>query len=301
MTRQRIRQVAGGLIAGGVCVLSLVLLARGARVAQSAPATQGAATQVPQLRANTQGIVAPSDVAAPPESAERTPSGVASLRLEAATSKQRPQQNDRVVLEYTSFRRDGQLLGSSRLRGEPTPESVRSLIPGVAEVVRQMGVGERRRVWVPAALSFANDETHKPKFDLTVDVRLLRIVAAPEAPLDLKSPAAGARHTPSGLAYQTVKRGKGSERPTDRSRVRFLHSGWNSEGILFESSQLADHPETSAVAELLPGLREGLALMKAGDKLRFWVPEQLAFGAHPRRRAPKGLLTFEVELLEVLN
>jgi peptidylprolyl isomerase len=39
--------------------------------------------------------------------------------------------------------------------------------------------------------------------------------------------------------------------------------------------------------------------MKPGDKFRFWIPSELAYGEHPRRGAPAGMLVFDVDLISI--
>jgi peptidylprolyl isomerase len=50
---------------------------------------------------------------------------------------------------------------------------------------------------------------------------------------------------------------------------------------------------------VIKGWTEGLQLMVAGEKRRFWIPAALAYGERPPPGAPAGELTFDVELLEV--
>jgi FKBP-type peptidyl-prolyl cis-trans isomerase len=47
------------------------------------------------------------------------------------------------------------------------------------------------------------------------------------------------------------------------------------------------------------GWREGLQQMVEGDKLRLWIPEALAYAGAPG--APKGMLVYELELLEIVK
>ena len=39
--------------------------------------------------------------------------------------------------------------------------------------------------------------------------------------------------------------------------------------------------------------------MNVGDKVRFWIPEDLAYKGRPG--APAGMLVFDVELLEIVQ
>ena len=41
-------------------------------------------------------------------------------------------------------------------------------------------------------------------------------------------------------------------------------------------------------------------MMQEGEKTRFWIPAELAYGETPRRPgAPSGMLVFDIELLEI--
>jgi FKBP-type peptidyl-prolyl cis-trans isomerase len=52
---------------------------------------------------------------------------------------------------------------------------------------------------------------------------------------------------------------------------------------------------------VIPGWTEGVQLMKVGDKFRFFVPPQLAYGESGAGGVigPNATLIFDVELLEI--
>ena len=39
-------------------------------------------------------------------------------------------------------------------------------------------------------------------------------------------------------------------------------------------------------------------MMTKGERRRFWIPEELAYGNSSRPDAPKGMLVFDIELLD---
>ena len=59
-------------------------------------------------------------------------------------------------------------------------------------------------------------------------------------------------------------------------------------------------PARFAVTGVIKGWTEGLQLMVEGEKTRFWIPAELAYGDSPQGDAPKGQLTFDVELLKII-
>ena len=70
---------------------------------------------------------------------------------------------------------------------------------------------------------------------------------------------------------------------------------------MFDSSVTRGQPATFPLNRVIKGWTEGLQLMSPGDKFRFWIPAELAYGATPSRPgAPAGQLTFDVELLKIM-
>jgi FKBP-type peptidyl-prolyl cis-trans isomerase len=39
--------------------------------------------------------------------------------------------------------------------------------------------------------------------------------------------------------------------------------------------------------------------MKVGEKRRFWIPAELAYGEHPAGGRPGGLLVFDIDLISI--
>jgi FKBP-type peptidyl-prolyl cis-trans isomerase len=272
--------------------------------AASAPATAAAApaaTAATAPSADPPELAAPADVAAPPADAKRTASGLASKVLKAGTGKDRPKPTDSVKVHYTGWTRDGKVFDSSLRRNVPVSFAVTQVIPGWTEGLQLMTVGEKRRLWIPAKLAYGDrPRMGAPSGDLTFDVELIEIVAPPEAPKDVKKPAPDAKKTASGLAYKVLKKGTGKEHPSADSRVTVHYSGWTPDGKLFDSSVTSGNPLTFPLNGVIKGWTEGVQLMVVGDKTRFWVPSELAYGDKPTRPdAPAGPLVFEIELLNI--
>jgi peptidylprolyl isomerase len=174
------------------------------------------------------------------------------------------------------------------------------MVPGVAEAVKKMVVGERRRVWVPAALTVrkGGDEP-RPGEDATFDVELVEVIRAPSLPSDLTSPPRGAMRMESGLIMKVLRPGTGTAHPGPRSRVKLDFSGWTTDGKLIGSSVMAHHPARFEMVGVIRGWREALLTMVQGRKVRLWIPASLAYGAKPRRGQPKGDLVYDLEVLAI--
>ena len=95
-------------------------------------------------------------------------------------------------------------------RGKPDRFRVETLVPGWREGVQAMVVGEKRRLWIPERLAFGPVPTPgRPNGDIVLDVELLKIVAAPDAPevpSDLTAPPDDARSTASGFRISSESR-----------------------------------------------------------------------------------------------
>ena len=251
-----------------------------------------AAAQVPET---------PADVAAPPADAPCTDSGLCSKVLAAGSGEEHPDAWDKVSVHYSGWTTDGKLFDSSYKRGQPASFPLNRVIPGWTEGLQLMVVGEKRRLWIPTELAY-NNQPGRPAGMLVFDVELLGIENQPQpppppkAPEDVAAPPADAETTASGLASKVLRPGVGQSHPKKSSTVTVHYSGWTTDGQLFDSSVLRGQPTTFPLNRVIPGWTEGLQLMVVGEKRRLWIPEKLAYkGA---AGAPKGMLVFDVELLE---
>jgi FKBP-type peptidyl-prolyl cis-trans isomerase len=246
---------------------------------------------------------APADVAAPPDSAGKTPSGLASRVLRPGAGTQHPHAWDEVTVNYTGWTTDGKMFDTSAARGEPITLSLRNVIAGWTEGVQLMVEGELRRFWIPFKLAYADSPLPgRPAGMLVFDVELVKIVPGKqpiEVPRDVAAPPKHATRTASGLAYVTLTKGAGKRHPDPRDRVRVHYSGWTTDGKMFDSSVVRGEPTSFRLNGVIKGWTEGVQLMVVGDKTRFWIPGELAYGNSSRPGVPSGMLVFDVELLEI--
>jgi peptidylprolyl isomerase len=121
-------------------------------------------------------------------------------------------------------------------------------------------------------------------------------------PKDVAAPPANAEKTSSGLASIVLEPGTGTEKPTTNDQVKVHYTGWTADGEMFDSSVTRGRPASFGVTRVIKGWTEGLQLMTVGEKRRFWIPADLAYGETPKRPgAPAGQLTFDVELIEIIK
>jgi len=119
------------------------------------------------------------------------------------------------------------------------------------------------------------------------------------APPDVAAPPADAVRTPTGLASKVLRPGRSNERPTAASTVVVHYTGWTTDGRMFDSSVARGEPAEFALRQVITGWTEGLQLMVVGEQRRFWIPGNLAYDNSDRPDAPRGVLVFDIELLEV--
>jgi peptidylprolyl isomerase len=250
--------------------------------------------------AHAQNLEAPSDVAAPPDDAVCTESGLCSKVIVAGSGEEHPDPWDKVTVHYSGWTTDGELFDSSFKRGQPSSFPLNRVIPGWTEGVGLMVVGEIRRLWIPVELAY-NNQPGNPAGMLVFDVELLGIDNQPEpppppkVPEDVAGPPPDAEVTNTGLASKVLRPGVGDSHPKRSSTVTVHYSGWTTDGQLFDSSVVRGESISFPLDRVIPGWTEGLQLMVVGERRRLWIPAKLAYDGVAG--APQGMLVFDVELI----
>ena len=113
----------------------------------------------------------------------------------------------------------------------------------------------------------------------------------------------GIQTTASGLQYSVMKEGSGEKPAGPATRVKVHYHGTNIEGKVFDSSVDRGTPADFGLNQVIKGWTEGVQLMSQGSKYKFFIPQELAYGAQQKGQdiKPFSTLIFEVELLEVLK
>ena len=109
----------------------------------------------------------------------------------------------------------------------------------------------------------------------------------------------GVTVTKSGLQYEVLRKGSGAT-PRMEDVVTVGYTGKLMDGTVFESTYEAKQPARFVVMSIIPGLEEGLKLMKEGAQFRFTIPANLAYGEFGAGQIPpESPLIFELELIKV--
>jgi peptidylprolyl isomerase len=119
------------------------------------------------------------------------------------------------------------------------------------------------------------------------------------APPDVKAPPADAQKSASGLAWRVLQPGDGKVHPRLEDRVEVHYTGWMTDGTMFDSSVKRGKPANFPLNRLIKGWQEGIPLMVVGEKRRFWIPADLAYGENGRPGGPHGMLVFDIELISI--
>jgi FKBP-type peptidyl-prolyl cis-trans isomerase FklB len=116
--------------------------------------------------------------------------------------------------------------------------------------------------------------------------------------LDGNRKKAGVVALPSGLQYEILVEGKGP-RPVATNKVTCHYHGTLIDGTVFDSSVRRGQPATFPLNGVIKGWTEGVQLMPAGSKWRFYIPPQLAYGERQvsAQIGPNSTLIFDVELI----
>jgi peptidylprolyl isomerase len=231
----------------------------------------------------------PDDLKTPP-STEALPMKV----LSPGTGSQHPGADDFIHVRYAVWKESNGTVVDYTRTSTPAFVQISKLLPGMLQMFEAMTPGERRRAWISPDLGagkIAAGET------FVVDGELVDIVPPPTTPSDVAAPPADAVTTKSGLAYKILQAGSGTVHPRRSSTVRVIYTGWTTDGHMFDSSIVSGEPAEFSLNAVVAGWTEGLQLMTAGEKARFWIPGNLAYKNEPGK--PHGMLVFDIELVKI--
>jgi peptidylprolyl isomerase len=89
-------------------------------------------------------------------------------------------------------------------------------------------------------------------------------------------------------------------KPKASDSVTVHYHGTLLDGTVFDSSVDRGQSIVFGLNQVIPGWTEGVQLMSVGDKYRFFIPSQLAYGNRSAGKIEGGsVLIFDVELLKI--
>ena len=230
-----------------------------------------------------------------PEGLEKTPGGVSYEEVAPATGEGHPGENDLVTFHFKGTTMEGQALQDTHTQPAPPTAPLAQLPPPMKEMFMAMGPGEKRKAWLP--------EERMPGGYIIAELELVSFKEAPpapEVPKDVAAAPADAEKSDSGLAWKVLTPApEGAAKPKASDTVKVHYTGWKTDGEMFDSSVTRGEPAQFPLNGVIKGWTEGVQLMGVGEKRRFWIPADLAYGENPGGGRPGGLLVFDIELLEI--
>lgn len=106
--------------------------------------------------------------------------------------------------------------------------------------------------------------------------------------------------TDSGLKYSVLKAVESdAESPAMGDQVEVHYTGWLTDGSVFDSSRQRGVPAKFVLGQVIDGWNEGLQLMNPGERYKFTIPYELAYGAEgrPPTIPAEATLIFDIELI----
>lgn len=258
----------------------------------------GAAGDAARPKPTGEQVTPPVDLKTPPADAIKTASGLVYKKLSSNDAGTSPSKNDTVVMNYNAWiQSTGETFFTTKTRGQPMPLNLSNAAPGFVEGLQLLKKGEKAVIWIPPEIGYKQPPKGKPE-TLVYEVEIVEIVAAPAIPVDVAAPPATALTLPSGAKYEVIRPGTGTEKARSFDTVTFNFTAWDSNGHMFDSTEVRKRPASVPPFRQSAVMQEVLTSMTAGERVRFWVDaDKLSPSAAPN--APKGQVCYEVESLQI--
>lgn len=212
-----------------------------------------------------------------------------------------------VKVHYTGKFLNDTVFDSSYKRGEPINFTlgVGQVIKGWDEGIALLHVGDKAEFLISPELGYGNRQVGPIPANSTLkfEVELVDVQESIKVE-EYDAKGKDTITTESGLQYIIVEPSKkDAVNPVVGNKVQVHYSGYLTDGKMFDSSVKRNQPFefTLGAGQVIKGWDEGIALMKVGEKCRFVIPYQLAYGekGYPGAIPPKATLVFDVELIKV--
>lgn len=158
---------------------------------------------------------------------------------------------------------------------------------------------QQAQACISAAISKASAAKNKAEEEAN-KIKYAPMIKEGQNFLDENKKRTGVQTTASGLQYEVLTAGNGIK-PKATDSVLVHYKGTLISGKQFDSSYDRGQPISFPLNRVIAGWTEGLQLMPAGSKYKFFIPYQLAYGERGAGAdiPPYSTLIFEVELLKV--
>lgn len=177
-----------------------------------------------------------------------------------------------------------------------TPAELEQVLKGVRD-----GATGKPKVALDAQLQAAINELARGRLAKSAEKATAREREAGAPYLAKMEKDPKARRTRSGAIVIPLQEGKGAS-PAATDKVKVNYHGTLVSGTVFDSTQ-GRGPAEFPLNQVIPCWTEALQTMKVGGKAKVVCPAALAYGegGAPPRVPGGAVLTFEVELLEIVK
>jgi peptidylprolyl isomerase len=234
----------------------------------------------------------------------KTASGLEYTITEKGNGK-KPLNGDKVVVHYTGRLTNDSVFDSSLRRGTPFTFKLGEgqVIKGWDEAFLLLQVGDKATIKFGPELGYGERGTGPipPNATLIFDVELLDIIESirPWVPTTKDTIS-----LPLGGKFIVMQHNKQAQKVETGAKVNLHYSGFFKDGKMFDSSVERKQPFSLVIGkgQLLPALEEGLMQMHKGEKAKFYIPYNLAYGeqGRPPIIPPMADLIFDMEVLDVI-
>ncbi len=194
-------------------------------------------------------------------------------------------------------------------------------VPVVMNTVTIVRVGKEFKSWDAVAAFTAGKAAYEAEVAMLEEKRIKEQQEALEKSkqmvVEFKQKYPEAKTSPTGLMYVIESIGEG-EKPANGTNVNVHYAGYFADGKLFDTSIKSLAQETGTYnpqrepyspmaipygpeAQLIPGFKEGLALLNVGGKAKLIIPPSLAYGEQGAGGIipPHAWLIFDIELVDI--
>ncbi|XP_076029972.1 peptidyl-prolyl cis-trans isomerase FKBP10-like [Oratosquilla oratoria] len=226
---------------------------------------------------------------------------------------EKSEKGDTLAVHYTGRLTDGAVFDSSLTRGEPFEFHLgeRQVIQGWDDGLRDMCVGEKRRLNVPSDMAYGDRGVGAiipPDASLVFEVELVDLPNKNSKSNDDffgGPPLSDALLNTKELLIQTlVKPSSCSRQAKENDTLTVHYVGYLTTSEKFDSSLDRDEPFTFVLGagKVIPGWEEGLLEMCVGERRRLIVPPDLAYGSEGAGDGvvpPDSTLIFFIKLFKI--
>lgn len=222
--------------------------------------------------------------------------GVHIITNEAGNGIKPPNNDSRVFVNYTGMLTDSTVFDS----GTNSYFFIRQLIRGWQVGLREMSVGEKATLIIPASAGYGSSgsgtipggatlifELEMIKFDDGTDT-------TPQEYIDQNS-LSNARELDKGVFIITKTPGNGNQPPSVESRVYVNYEGRLTHGLVFDNNDNVNF----VLSNLIEGWQIGMLEMSVGESATLIIPSAVGYGSQPNGSIPpNSTLIFDVDLLD---